>query len=97
MDGGPFMHSVHFCYAFGCFVAPMIAAPFLKQLGQIELPYPGVKQLYVLASVPVILVSFGYLVLPAIFPELKEKLNSPRKQDAYIILIRQLTSFFRKC
>ena len=87
MDGGPFMHSIHFSYAFGCFVAPMMAAPFLKQPGQRELPYPGVKQLYALANAPVVLVSFGYLVLPAISPEVKQKLGCSTKQDPYICII----------
>ena len=28
-NGGPYLHSVHFAFAIGCFVAPVLAEPFL--------------------------------------------------------------------
>ena len=29
-NGGPYMHSIHFAFAIGCFIAPVIAEPFLS-------------------------------------------------------------------
>jgi hypothetical protein len=29
-DSGPFLHSIHFTFGIGAFIAPVIAEPFLK-------------------------------------------------------------------
>jgi FHS family Na+ dependent glucose MFS transporter 1 len=29
-DSGPFMHTIHFSFGIGAFIAPIIAEPFLK-------------------------------------------------------------------
>ncbi len=31
LDVGPYMHSIHFSYAVGAFVAPLVASPFLRK------------------------------------------------------------------
>ena len=28
--GGPYMHSIHFSYALGCFIGPVLAEPFIS-------------------------------------------------------------------
>ena len=30
LDCSPHIHSIHFCYAFGAFLAPLLASPFLS-------------------------------------------------------------------
>ena len=30
-DSGPYMHSIHFSFAVGAFIAPLVAAPFLSE------------------------------------------------------------------
>ena len=38
-DGGPMMHGLHFFFAFGTFLGPMLAAPFLEQNDGIKVHY----------------------------------------------------------
>eukprot|EP00094_Tigriopus_californicus_P009410 TCALIF_09073-PA protein Name:"Similar to Naglt1 Sodium-dependent glucose transporter 1 (Rattus norvegicus)" AED:0.14 eAED:0.14 QI:47/0.33/0.25/0.75/0.33/0.5/4/0/416 len=41
-DSGPHIHSIHFCYSFGAFFAPILASPFLsKRIQTDELPPSG--------------------------------------------------------
>ena len=35
-NGGPYMHSIHFAFAVGCFIAPVISEPFLSRKTELE-------------------------------------------------------------
>ncbi len=57
-DGAPYLHSIHFSFAMGAFLAPLVAIPFLStpgdSLSKITILYPIIGALSCL-------VAFGYL------------------------------------
>ena len=38
-NGGPYMHSIHFSFAIGCFMAPLLAEPFLSNKQSVDENY----------------------------------------------------------
>lgn len=40
-DSGPHIHSIHFCYSFGAFFAPILASPFLSKRIETNEPPPS--------------------------------------------------------
>ena len=77
-DAGPYMHSIHFSFAIGAFLAPVIAIPFLDKVPETELLKETLNEtleahgddsvetkityLYPLIGICVVLCSLGYLI-----------------------------------
>ena len=85
MDAGPFMHSIHFSYSLGCLLSPLVASQFLSLPGQNSQSNTGIKHLYVLAGIPITVISFGYQAVPKLFPEALEKLRSADRLENSLI------------
>ena len=56
-DGGPYMHSIHFSFAIGAFLSPLIAIPFLSNPGE----QTKITYLYPLIGTISCIIAFGYL------------------------------------
>ncbi len=56
-EGAPYMHSIHFSFGVGAFLAPIVAAPFLKDTGRDS----KIGGFYPIVGGSTILVSLGFL------------------------------------
>ena len=61
-DGGPFMYAVHFWFAFGTLVGPLLASEALEYSIE-ESTIPGVVRLYVMVGLFTLLTGSGHLVM----------------------------------
>ena len=57
-DSGPYLHSIHFSYALGSFVAPMLAIPFLTSSDNNS----QITTLFPILGFTIMIISSGYLV-----------------------------------
>ena len=57
-DSGPYLHSIHFSYALGSFIAPMLAIPFLTSSDYNS----QITTLFPILGITIMIISSGYLV-----------------------------------
>ena len=94
-DSGPYLHSIHFSFALGSFLAPILAIPFLSESSNITTPTNAseaqeldqmdtvdtkITTLFPLLGVSIIIISTGYLVAGMTTIKLKSTNNqAPEK------------------
>ena len=95
-DSGPYLHSIHFSYALGSFIAPVIAIPYLSQTNT------QITTLFPILGTSIVIISTGYIIAGILMKSSSNptKEVQPCKKESYgshvwsLLIIISLFFFF---